>query len=312
MKKRNWMDTGSLLAALVIIGLQWCCISVLPSNVHCRLFRYNPHRTCSARSIPRQPCYGLHGLPFNTDWNDFPARQLQDYWKRRGNFSIRNWDSPGLFPPNITPFNLGNWTDCRDIQAITSGESRTAGFVPNHPIFLRDSWQWRYYSIIAYIRSLPVIRSTPPESNPAFPITWSCGPSPKRPAFSKTLSWRQHKYGEYLVRLHLHWNAITTAEHGQIVKSQAFAGGREFIMPNGCWTSPNITPDPENRYRQMSREISSTVSKDFDPLVYNAVNWAGVKWRPSCPGQCMQGWDAKDLGAIMHIFTHCLLKQCRC
>jgi len=97
----------------------------------------------------------------------------------------------------------------------------------------------------------------------------------------------------------------TTAEHGQIVKSLAFAGGREFIMPSGVLTSPNITPDPETGLGKMSRENFIKRFKGYDPLVYNAGKLGRNDMASIMPWTMYAGMDAKDLGAI-YAYLHSL------
>ena len=118
------------------------------------------------------------------------------------------------------------------------------------------------------------------------------GPVP-RPPVADTI-----RYGEYLVKASGCIECHTTARHGQIVKSLAFSGGRELIMPYGVLTSPNITPDKETGIGNMGREDFIKRFRAYDPATYNAPK-PGRKDMPTImPWTMYAGMDSKDLGAI--------------
>jgi len=312
MKKSKWAwILGGLLAALVLI--------VIAVMLYIRFGLPDVQlQTVSVQSTPERIARGQYLANHVTvcmdchstrDWEKFSGPPVAGTLGKGGEVFDQKLGFPGAFSaPNITPFNLVNWTDAEIYRAITSGESRNGrALFPIMPYFAYGTLDNEdIYSIIAYIRSIPVIRSTPPASDPAFPMNLVVRTFPRkaRPS-TKPSSDDSIKYGEYLVRAAACIECHTTAEHGQIVKSLAFAGGREFIMPSGVLTSPNITPDPETGLGKMSRENFIKRFKGYDPLVYNAGKLGRNDMASIMPWTMYAGMDAKDLGAI-YAYLHSL------
>lgn len=312
MKKRKWAwILGGLLAALVLF--------VIAVMLYIRFALPNvPLQTLSVQSTPERisrgqylanhvlVCMDCHST---RDWERFSGPPVAGTTGKGGEIFDQKLGFPGAFSsPNITPFNLGNWTDAEIYRAITSGESKNGrALFPIMPYFAYGTLDNEdIYSIIAYVRSLPVIRSTPPASDPAFPMNLVVRTFPRKAEPSvKPPSEDSIKYGEYLVRAAACIECHTTAKHGQIVKSLAFSGGREFIMPNGVLTSPNITPDPETGIGKMSREDFIMRFKGFDPVVYNARKLGRNEMATIMPWTMYAGMDSKDLGAI-YAYLHSL------
>ena len=305
MKKRRWAwILGSLLAALVliIIGVILYIRFALPNvplqNISVQL---NPERIVRGRYLANHVtvCMDCHST---RAWDRFSGPPVTGTLGKGGEIFDQKMGFPGAFSsPNITPFNLSDWTDAGIYRAITSGETKDGkALFPIMPYFAYGTLDNEdIYSIIAYIRSIPAIRNTAPPSNPAFPMNLVVRTFPKkarltqRPPESDTV-----KYGEYLVRASGCIECHTTARHGQIVKSLAFSGGREFIMPNGVLTSPNITPDMETGIGNMGREDFIKRFKAYDPVFYTAPKLGRKDMPTIMPWTMYAGMEVKDLAAI--------------
>ena len=210
---------------------------------------------------------------------------------------------PGSFSaPNITPYKTKDWSDAEIYRAITSGVNKAGkALFPIMP--------YPYYgtlatedimSVIAYLRTIPAIESNPAPSEPAFPMNLVVNTFPKQskpngiPAKSDTVN-----YGKYLVTAASCIECHTPAKHGQIIKTLAFTGGRDFQMPDGAILySANITPDPETGIGKWTKEAFIFRFKSYDPIVYTAPLLANGAIQSIMPWTMYAGMDTTDLTAI--------------
>ncbi|MCX6282251.1 MAG: cytochrome C [Bacteroidetes bacterium] len=305
MKKNIWAwILGGLVAALVLI--------VIVVMLYIRFALPNvPLQNISVQSTPELVARGQYLANHVTvcmdchstrDWERFSGPPVAGTIGKGGEVFDQKMGFPGAFSsPNITPFKLGNWSDAEIYRAITSGENKDGNAMfPIMPYFAYGTLDNEdILSIIAYIRSIPAIHNTPPPSNPAFPMNLvvrtfplKSQPMPK-PAESDTV-----KYGEYLVRAGGCIECHTAAKHGQIVKALAFSGGRQFVMPNGVLTSPNITPDMETGIGKMSREDFIKRFKGYDPSTYMTPKLGRKDMQTIMPWTMYAGMEVNDLSAI--------------
>lgn len=155
---------------------------------------------------------------------------------------------PGVFySANITPYKLKNWTDGEIFRAITTGVNKDGkAMMPVMPYhYYGQIDKEDIYSIIAYLRTLPEIKSDVPASKPDFPFSIIINTIPHkgepmtRPSPSDTLA-----YGRYLITATGCVECHTKVdEHAQLIAGTEYGGGREFNMPWGTIRTANITPD---------------------------------------------------------------------
>ncbi|HYG39640.1 MAG TPA: c-type cytochrome [Cytophagales bacterium] len=167
---------------------------------------------------------------------------------------------PGtLYSKNITPHNLGNWTDGEIYRLITTGVKKDGEpifpFMP-YPGFSHLD-QEDVKSVIAYLRTLKPIANEVKESEVNFPVNLimrtlpkDCTPG-KKPSPSN-----QVEYGKYLVTVAACGDCHTPQENGQFNIAMAFAGGNEFPLQGfGIVRSMNITPDKETGIGTWTEEM---------------------------------------------------------
>ena len=161
--------------------------------------------------------------------------------------------------PNITPFNLKNWTDGEIFRAITSGVKKDGSAI--FPIMPYQSYakmdKEDIYAIIAYIRTLPAKKSPArPERQLDFPLNFLINTMPVKPE-STTIPSTQDtlKYGAYLVNSAACKDCHTKQDKGEFVEGMDFAGGRDFNIPGGVLSSANITPDKETGIGNWTKDI---------------------------------------------------------
>jgi len=307
MKKRKWAwILGGLLVALILViivvmlYIRFALPNVPLQNITVQL---TPDRIVRGQYLANHVtvCMDCHST---RDWDRFSGPPVQGTLGKGGEVFDQKMGFPGAFlSANITPFNLKDWTDAEIYRAITSGVKKDgAAMFPIMPYLAYGTLDNEdIFAIIAYIRSIPSIHNTTAPSNPAFPMNLIVRTLPKKsnPTLKPTESDSLH-YGEYLVRAADCIDCHTTAEHGQIVKSLAFSGGRRFMLPNGLLTTPNITPDMETGIGRLSREDFIKRFKAYDPATFVAPK-LGPKDMPTImPWTMYAGMEAKDLAAIYY------------
>jgi len=200
-------------------------------------------------------CIDCHSV---RDWSLFSGPPLKDKIGIGGEKFDESIDFPGaVYSANITPHNLGNWTDGELFRLITTGVNKDGKAMIN--IMPYQSYgkmaKEDIYSIIAYIRTLPSKESATPERRLNFPLNFIVNTIPaiaqhtEIPNESDTL-----KYGGYLVNAASCVDCHTKQDKGKNVEGLEFAGSREFKGPAGSLFSSNITPDLQTGIGKWTRE----------------------------------------------------------
>ncbi|WP_285010943.1 c-type cytochrome [Pedobacter faecalis] len=228
------------------------------------------------------------------DWSKFAGPPVLTSLGKGGEKFDHSIGFPGsVYSPNITPFNLKDWTDGELYRVITTGvtkEGRALMNIMPYPAYGRMDRE-DIYAIIAYLRTLPAQSSTVPERKLDFPLNFIVNTIPSeavhqnRPAESDTL-----KYGAYLVNAAACVDCHTKQDKGANVEGMEFAGGRDFVMPTGTVSSANITSDRATgignwtkaqfiaRFKSHSpSNVSSDVGKGGFQTVMPWVMYAGMR-----------------------------------
>lgn len=219
-------------------------------------------------------------------------------------FSHENSGVPGtLFAKNITPYNLGKYTDGELFRVITTGITKdgTALF-PLMPYGrFKDMAREDLYSIIAYLRSLPPIKNDVPERSLDFPmnlivntIPGNAGVVESIPSVSDTL-----EYGKYMANAAGCIDCHTQMVKGEFVKGMEFAGGFQFKLPNGdIVNSANITADMETGIGALTKENFIARFKTYDNLQAQHIAVKDHEKNTIMPWTKLAGMTEVDLGAI--------------
>jgi mono/diheme cytochrome c family protein len=197
----------------------------------------------------------------------------------------QNMGFPGVFyAKNITPAGISRYTDGELFRVITTGVNKDGNAMfPIMPYLYYGKMDPEdIYSVIAYIRSLEPVQNEIPESVPDFPFNLIVKTIPqraepqKRPDQSDWIA-----YGAYMTNAAGCIECHTDVKGGQIIKEQAFSGGREFAFPDGSiLRTMNITPHKtgigtwtEEKFVQTFKQYadSSYVVPDVAPGEYNTI-----------------------------------------
>ncbi len=160
---------------------------------------------------------------------------------------------PGrVVAPNLTPdaeTGLGKWTDGEIIRAIREGIDRDGKALFNFMPYsaYRAMSDEDVQAIVAYLRTMPAIRNTLPETQLALPVALLNKGEPKpveglvmAPPRGATV-----EYGSYLVKVGDCAGCHTMKDKGVNLEGMDLAGGFELRFPEGTVVSANITPDVE-------------------------------------------------------------------
>ncbi|MCW5978151.1 MAG: c-type cytochrome [Bryobacteraceae bacterium] len=181
-------------------------------------------------------------------------------WKTRGAPVVRA-GSGGIFPEESLPFKiathnltpdeeagLGKWTDEEIGRAIRNGIGRDGRVLfPIMPyMYYRSMSDEDLASVIAYLRSLPPVRNTPPEARVPEPVQKMLqAPPPVTSVPAPDLS-TPEKRGEYLAALGTCGDCHTPIDLKAMRPRADLAFGGGFVLkgPWGTVASSNLTPDP--------------------------------------------------------------------
>jgi len=159
------------------------------------------------------------------------------------------------------------------------------------------------YDIIAYIRSLPAIENQSGERELDFPMNFILNTIPKKAELSlKPDKSNPIEYGGYLVQIAACMDCHTEVNKGQIIPEMAFAGGRDFKMPNGLLRSANITPDLETGIGSWTEDMFVTHFKKYrDPLALPPIKEGEINTiMPWAMYAAMEETDLKAMFAYLH------------
>lgn len=155
-----------------------------------------------------------------------------------------------VYAPNITPFALRSWSDGDIFRAIAMGVDNND--MALHPIMPYVDYgklpKEDIYAVIAYLRSLPEIRTKVPTRDLDFPQSMLVYTLPKqyKPIVMKPAKTNKLAYGKYLVTASACMQCHTRKQNGNFVMQEYMGGGADFAMPNGIVvTSANISPHNE-------------------------------------------------------------------
>jgi len=221
---------------------------------------YTPERIERGRYLANavSVCMDCHST---RDWTKFSAPLLPGTLGKGGEIFDQSLGLPGVFvSKNITPAGISRYTDGELFRVITAGVNKEGvAMFPLMPYLYYGRMDPEdIYSIIAYVRSLTPIENSVPPSVADFPVNFLINTMPqpaqpqKRPEKSDILA-----YGAYMtnasgcVECHTQVN-----DKGQILKEVSFAGGREFLFPDGSIVrTANLTQDMETGIGQWTEDM---------------------------------------------------------
>jgi hypothetical protein len=193
------------------------------------------------------------------DFTKFAGPIKMETFGSGGEVFDENIGFPGkVVTKNLTPANLGSWSDGEVLRAITCGVTKD-----NKPLFPMMPYhnynqlpEEDLHSIIAYIRTLQPQEKEIPETELNFPLNLIVRTMPIEsytPAREVSKS-NTVEYGKYLVTMASCSDCHSQSDKGEPLPGMYLAGGQEFKFPGGMVRSLNITPDVETGIGSWSKE----------------------------------------------------------
>lgn len=210
---------------------------------------------------------------------------------------------PGyIYAANLTPANLGTWTDGELFRAITTGVSKDGhALFPlmNYPAYGKLDKE-DICSIIAYLRTLPSIPNKVPRTQLDFPVSLIVNTMPARASLTSTPDTTDAvAYGKYLVTMASCVDCHSPVDKGRVVAGMEFAGGRDFTPAGGHpLYSPNITPDKATGIGSWTRELFIRKFKQYADSNYRPEKLKPGETNTPMPWLAFAGMRENDLAAI--------------
>ncbi len=231
------------------------------------------------------------------DWTKFAGPATVGTEGKGGERFGKEIGFPGtVYSKNITPANLGSWTDGEIFRAITSGVDKNGKVMfPIMPYMSYNKMAKEdIYSIIAYLRTLQPIENDIPQSEIDFPLNFIMKTFPQNYS-EKSVPDKNNpvEYGKYLVTI----GACQDCHTPQESKTQ-LSGGAEFHVPIGTLRSANITPDNETGIGAWTKETFIARFKAFESDSVRNVKLNPTDFNTIMPWPFYAGMTEEDLGAI--------------
>lgn len=187
---------------------------------------------------------------------------------------------PGLIvSKNITPYNLGDWSDGELFRVITGGLQKDGDAL--FPLMPYDAYRTMderdLFGIMAYLRTIEPIENDVAKHRLNFPLNLIVNSIPREAALRTVNRDDPVEYGEYLSNLGgCVWCHTPTNSTQQVIMEQSLAGGHEFFVADSVTRSSNISPDKETgignwtleqfiaRFRQYQGEAGRTIPVGAD------------------------------------------------
>jgi cytochrome c553 len=237
------------------------------------------------------------------DWTKYAGPIAPGTFGAGGEPFTKDMGFPGsLYSKNITPYNLHNWSDGQILRAVTMGETKDGNALfplMGYPTYGKMDKE-DIYSIIAYIRTLPEIKSEVPSRELDFPLNFLVNTMPSKASHTtKPDSNNTVLYGQYLAASARCSDCHSKTDKGEIIAGTEFGGGREFDFPNGTAThSANITADKETGIGNWSKEAFLQRFKQYTDTSYHLQQLGKDDFNTPMPWLMYSGMTTKDLSAI--------------
>ena len=248
----------------IIVGLALLLAIVITATVGWRPFLGPRARPLTARKFEATPERLKRGQYIATALSGCLYCHTPHDWKAPGDPMIAGMEGAGevlpysdlpgrVVAPNITPdkeTGAGTWTDDQLARAIREGighDGRALFPLMPYEQYRRMSDE-DLASVIVYLRSLPAVRQSLPQTEIIFPVKYLIRSVPHpltTPVTYDDLEPKdQVRRGERLVHLAGCSDCHTPMKQGQPIAGLDWGGGFGFPGPWGFVASANITPDP--------------------------------------------------------------------
>ena len=236
------------------------------------------------------------------DFSVYAAPLIKESFAQGGQKFGREIGFPGLvYSKNITPYSLGNWTDGEIFRAITTGVSKDgSALFPIMPYLNYGKMDKQdVMDIIAYLRTLPAVKSSYPEKELDFPLNILLNTMPTKAQLSVRPDTNNSvAYGKYLITAASCVDCHSKTDKGKIIAGTEYGGGASFKQPNGVVYSANITPDIATGIGSWNKAAFIQRFRMYSDSSFRPVKLNTQDLNTPMPWYMYATMTDKDLGAI--------------
>ena len=209
---------------------------------------------------------------------------------------------PGVMQSkNITPYNLGNWSDGELFRGITGGLQKNGDAL--FPLMPYDAYRTMdeddLLAIMAYIRTLDPIANDIPKHQLNFPLSLIVNSIPRAAELRHIDRSDALAYGEYVAKLagctwcHTPLNASQQVDAGRLL-----AGGHEFVMGEYVVRASNISSDEETGIGSWTLDKFIAGFRRYQSAEGRMIPMAEGGYNTLMPWTMYADMTDEDLGAI--------------
>jgi hypothetical protein len=209
---------------------------------------------------------------------------------------------PGLIiSKNITPYNLGDWSDGEVFRAITGGLQKDGDAL--FPLMPYDAYRTMderdLLAIIAYLRTIEPIENDVPDHQLDFPLSLIVNSIPLESELRTVNREDPIEYGEYLATLAgCTWCHSPLNATQQIIPEQSLAGGHAFFMGDFVVRAANISSDKATGIGNWSEEQFIARFREFQGESGRTIPLGEEGFNTLMPWTMYADMTDADLGAI--------------
>lgn len=233
------------------------------------------------------------------------AAPLIESLQGAGNVQMQSNPEHGVFySTNLTPYNLGSWTDAEIIQAITMGVHKNG-----EPLYFgMPSFKYEKIplddlkAMVAYLRTLKPIRNEVPAGKPA---SWEVWKNMRTWQENIQLAGKQNfsssaEYGNYLAEAGSCISCHQTYVNNQPTSELILGGGYPFVLPGRKDTirASNISSDKTYGAGRYTKENFIARFKYFATKEGKHIPAPKGRFQSPMHWTMYAGMNDKDLGAI--------------
>jgi mono/diheme cytochrome c family protein len=247
-------------------------------------------------------CIGCHS---EVDWSQLPPRiKAGTDWQGGERWDPETADMPGVvYSPNLTPANLGTWSDAELFRAITTGIAKDGhGLFPLMPYPSFGQMDERdVKAIIAFLRTLPSKPKTSPAPQLQFPINIIARTFPGPAAFTtRPPESDKVAYGKYLATMADCTGCHTKTDNLGNPGPDKFAGGQEMKYPPKGYRvrTANITPDADSGIGSWTEQQFIDKFKGYEAAIDRPIVGPEERQNTIMPWTTFAHMTREDLAAI--------------
>lgn len=192
------------------------------------------------------------------NWSYFAGPITPGTLGQGGEVFDRESGLPGLvISKNITPYNLGDWSDGELFRGITGGLQKDGDAL--FPLMPYDAYRTMderdVLAIMAYLRTIEPIENDVPDHELDFPLSLIVNAIPLEAELTTVNREDPVEYGEYLSTIAgCTWCHTPLNQTQQVIPEQSLAGGHDFFMGDYVVRAANISSDKETGIGNWSRD----------------------------------------------------------